>query len=687
MAVPLALRAAAELERRRRQAEVMSQMNGDDLRIPDEMSFREWCERLAERGMKVDGKPFRLDNRAALLPIYEAIPSTREEAAGRILIIQKATQLGLTILETLASIYMAVKWGPVTVSMFMPSQSVAIHKSEHRFMRIVRSAPDLYRLLTTGRGVDGKEEVVGEGNVLTRRVRESLVLFLWTTGKVTTESIPADIVTLDEVQEMTLDQIDKVMARTGDSDIAFVLLLSTANMPDLDINFWYQQGDQRVWNTECSICGALSDLSDPAGIFPGKSIGYNNGDVPGVPLHEYYWRCPECSGPIEDPQRGRYIATNPAAPANAWSFLLPRTISPRLTPRAMFEAWGRAKTGDQKKSFYNRTLARPYIDADQLPVTMAHCDAAVAEGARMGVRWKSSGRDTYMGIDQMGGFNAVIIKERLPDGRQAVIHVEAVFDNAPFVRCAELMDTYNVAVCVVEQLPNVNDARRFANRFPGRVFLAGYADLRDDAMTWGDDLSQSDRKTADEDRTRYTVTLNQYKCMQTSLYRIRGTLIEGRQVPMCLFPDPNALEQDVLDNGNRKRIPILRDWVFVHFTKTALVVEQDEEQRKARAKVVKIGIDPHYSFANMLCDIAWARSHGNSFMILPNTPAAAAAAAQEGPQQPGAKLPDAVVAAMEELAVEGTCGRCVSFKEGACLERGFSTGAATPACMLYIPRS
>ena len=687
MAVPLALRAAAELERRRRQAEVMSQMNGDDLRIPDEMSFREWCERLAERGMKVDGKPFRLDNRAALLPIYEAIPSTREEAAGRILIIQKATQLGLTILETLASIYMAVKWGPVTVSMFMPSQSVAIHKSEHRFMRIVRSAPDLYRLLTTGRGVDGKEEVVGEGNVLTRRVRESLVLFLWTTGKVTTESIPADIVTLDEVQEMTLDQIDKVMARTGDSDIAFVLLLSTANMPDLDINFWYQQGDQRVWNTECSICGALSDLSDPAGIFPGKSIGYNNGDVPGVPLHEYYWRCPECSGPIEDPQRGRYIATNPAAPANAWSFLLPRTISPRLTPRAMFEAWGRAKTGDQKKSFYNRTLARPYIDADQLPVTMAHCDAAVAEGARMGVRWKSSGRDTYMGIDQMGGFNAVIIKERLPDGRQAVIHVEAVFDNAPFVRCAELMDTYNVAVCVVEQLPNVNDARRFANRFPGRVFLAGYADLRDDAMTWGDDLSQSDRKTADEDRTRYTVTLNQYKCMQTSLYRIRGTLIEGRQVPMCLFPDPNALEQDVLDNGNHKRIPILRDWVFVHFTKTALVVEQDEEQRKARAKVVKIGIDPHYSFANMLCDIAWARSHGNSFMILPNTPAAAAAAAQEGPQQPGAKLPDAVVAAMEELAVEGTCGRCVSFKEGACLERGFSTGAATPACMLYIPRS
>jgi len=70
-------------------------------------------------------------------------------------------------------------------------------------------------------------------------------------------------------------------------------------------------------------------------------------------------------------------------------------------------------------------------------------------------------------------------------------------------------------------------------------------------------------------------------------------------------------------------------------------------------------------------------------LFYPDTPAAAAAAAQEGPKQPGAELPDAVIAAMEELAVGGTCGRCVSFK-GGCLERGSSMGAARPACMLHI---
>ena len=53
------------------------------------------------------------------------------------------------------------------------------------------------------------------------------------------------------------------------------------------------------------------------------------------------------------------------------------------------------------------------------------------------------------------------------------------------------MRTFGVIVCAVEQLPNVNDARRFANQFPGKVFLAGYADLRDDIMVRGDNMTTS----------------------------------------------------------------------------------------------------------------------------------------------------------------------------------------------------
>jgi len=684
-----AVKAAAVLEARRRQKlriEAAGLMNS----IPEDMTFRQWCEKLARGtkpdgsdGMKVDGKPFRLDNRPALVPVYDAIPTTKDEAFRKILVIQKATQLGLTVWEVLANIYMAIKWGPVTIGMFMPDQATASYKSEHRFMRIVRSVPEIYQAMTSAvRG--GEKKTVGEGNVLTRTLGESIFLFLWTSGRVSTESRPMDVVTLDEVQEMDLAEIDKVRARTGDSDVAYTLLLSTANMPDLDINFWYLMGTQEVWHTECPSCHAQSDLTEPAGIFPGKSIRYNTGQFPGAPMNEYVWTCPECGGYIADPQIGSYKVLKPGAPYR--SLMLPRTISPRMTPREMIESYGRAKTGDQKKSFYNRTLARPYIDADQLPVTMAHCLAAVEAGRLAGVVWQSSGVGCYMGIDQMGGFNAVVIKKRMPDGRQAVVHVEAVFANptpgnpnaSPFDRCTVLMGLYGVVVCVIEQLPNVNDARRFANRHPGKVFLAGYSDLKDDQMVWGDTLSRSDIKTSEDDRSRYSVNLNQYKCMQTALYRVRDAF--------CLFPPPEELEQDVLEDGVRKRIVLLRDWVFYHFTKTALIVEDHPETRKLVAKVKKVGIDPHYSYANMLCDVAWARQHGTSSFILPPT--------KEVPMSDGSAIstvPALLQGVMETILSTqpslDVCGRCISFDKDRsyCAENNFSVQAKDPGCVMFIP--
>lgn len=647
--------------------------------IPDEWSFVDWVEELRRRGLKVDRKPFSLDDRPALRPIYEAIPRTEAEAKDRGLVVMKATQLGLTVWEVLADLYLALKFGPVNIGMFLPDQSTASFKSEHRFMPIVRSHPDLYARLINRMELDGSKKKVGEGNVLTRQFGESLLLFLWTSGRVTTESRPMDIVSLDEVQEMTLDAIDKVRARMGDSRIRFTLMLSTANQPELDIHHWYLQGTQEVWHTRCHACGTESDLSDPAGIFPAKSTAWNSGQVKGAPKGEFVWTCPACGGWIPNPQIGRYIAQRPEALAKTGirSFLLPRTISPRITAREMVTDFARAKTGNQRKSFYNRTLARPYIDADQLPVTLGHLQEAARRGMELGLTWLPTARGTYMGIDQMGGWNAVIIKGRLADGRQRVVHVEAVFATDPFERCSELMDLYGVKTCVVEQLPNVNDARRFANRHLGRVFLAGYAELRDDMLVWGDDLSRSDRRTAAEDRSRYTVTISQYKAMQRTLFLLRDA--------DCLWPDPMALEQTVPVDGADRRLPIVRDWCWDHYTKTALVVEHDEETRKPKAKVRKVGLDPHFSFATMLCDIAWSRDGGATTMLGGELTGPPPALEQPGAgrllNEPG--LPEGLKAIMAE-APAGTCGACSAFRDGNCTARGFRVAATDPGCPFYV---
>jgi hypothetical protein len=157
------------------------------------------------------------------------------------------------------------------------------------------------------------------------------------------------------------------------------------------------------------------------------------------------------------------------------------------------------------------------------------------------VTWKSVARkDCFMGIDQMGNFNVVVIKERLPDGRQACIHVEEVYSADPFARCDELMELYGVFACAVEINPNYNDAKRFANRHPGKVFICNSFGAIDEGMvTWGDAprLNVTERRTSEEERDRYTFKMDQYKCMQVSLARFTAA------EPVCLFPDPQGLVQ------------------------------------------------------------------------------------------------------------------------------------------------
>jgi hypothetical protein len=638
--------------------------------IPQEQSFLQWCETLAADGMRVDGIPFDLSDRPSLKPLYEAIPTARGDGTRRTLVLMKASQMGATVWEMLANIYMALKWQPVVIGLFLPDQATAGDKSERRFMRILRSVPEAYRQMTTRTAPDGKVARVGEGNVLTRIMGESAFLFLWTTGRITTESRPMDVESLDEVQEMTLEQIDKVYERMSASRVRFRLMLSTANVPDSDIDFWYKQGTRQAWHTQCPTCRAETDLAQH---WPGCCL-YNDGQIADAPLHDWCYVCPACGGWLADTQRGRFIAANPGATID--SYHVSQIVSPTITPRDMAEAWNRAVTGDQRKTFYNRKLGLPYVDREQLPVTMADCLACVAEGMALGLQWDLDGRDTYMGVDQMGGFNAVIIKRRLADGRQAVVHCEAVFDNDPFARCSQLMRQYGVTLCVVEQLPNVNDARRFANEHSGRVYLAGYSgDPKADMLVWGDQITRSDRKTAEQDRTRYTVNLQQYKAMQASLFRIRNR--------HCLFPDPALLEQEVLERGERKRINLVSDWVFVHFTKTALVVEQDEETRTPKPKVVKIGLDPHFSFANMLCDVGWARNHGMSSFILPEVPKLETPLATRMERaMPG--LPKPVLAMVDEHRY-GTCGGCENYDRPGrrCALRQLSVQADMISCSLF----
>lgn len=623
---------------------------------PDE-TFLQWCERLASDGLKVDGAPFRLDNRPTMRWVYSLIPSTIEEAFGKQLVLMKCAQVGFTVMEMLVTVYLALKFMPCKIGMYLPNRSLAGIKSSERFMPLVRTVPAAYRLMMEE--VRGARKG-GEGNILVRNMGESRFHFLWTSGKAMTESMPMDVVSFDEVQEMSLAEMEKTIERMSASRIRYTLMGSTANWPDKDIHFFYKKGTQHQFWTRCPECGEHQILDDH---FPDcvKFVG-----------DDYHYVCHKCGGVIEDSQIGEWRPANPSA--RAISVHYPQFLSPTVSPREMIEAYFNA---DDMKNFFNRKRGKPYLDPTQVPVNLEMLNECAQLGMSMGVVWKQRATGTYMGIDQMGAFNVVLIAERLASGHMALIHAEEIYSKDPFARCDTLMTQYGVAVCVVETLPNYNDAKRFAARHPGKVFLAGYAEIKDDMLRWGDAVPNvMDRKTSEEDRDRYTVTLDQYKCMQVAMKRIQNRA--------CVFPDPAGLVQEVSEKGVRNMLALLKDRVFVHFTRTALVADMDDEERKFRRRVVKVGIDPHFSYAFMLMNVAWARSHGHGLFLNPMAASSGESEAKTQIEQAMPGLPGGVVGMLR--AQHDVCGSCSSFEDGACSERGFTVGARDPACSVFSLR-
>lgn len=650
--------------------------------IPDGMTFREWCEDLGRKGMTVDGKPFTLGDRPAMAWIYDQIPSTREEAYRYVLVLMKCAQVGFTVMEMLATIYLGIKFGPCIVGMFLPDMNLAGLKSSERFMPIVRSVPVVHALMTQD-AADGSGRKNGEGNVNRRRIDKALFIFSWTSGRATTESIPMDILSFDEVQEMTLEQIEKTYERVSASQVRFMLMGSTANWPDADIDFWYKKGTKHQFHTKCPTCGTAKPLDD---YFPECIRWDKDREI-------YRYVCPNGHW-LEDTQHGEWVAEFPERDRGPEvdvplkerrlrirSIHFPQYLSPTISADEIITAYN---TASDMKNFFNRKRGKPYVDPSQVPVTLEHLARCVEAGKALGVEWKTRARGTFMGIDQMGNFNVHVIKERLPDGRQAVVHVEETYSADPFGRSSELMEQFGVSVCVVEINPNYNDAKKFANRHRGRVFICdSFGALKEDMIAWGDGpkLDASDRRTDEEARDRYTLRMDQYKCMQVSMARFTA------KDPACVFPDPQGLAQDVIEKGKMQTMAVLPR-AFHHFTKTALVAEKDEETNQYRRRVVKVGIDPHFSYANMLCDVAWARSHGTATFIIPQGGSQVAEMRNKSESMGMHGLPASVASMMEELP-SGVCGRCSAFnpETGMCEERQLAVSARDVACVLFVPRS
>jgi hypothetical protein len=323
---------------------------------------------------------------------------------------------------------------------------------------------------------------------------------------------------------------------------------------------------------------------------------------------EVYLRCPKCKYEIKNPQNGRYESHNPGADYN--SYHVSQLVSQFITPKEIWDFWKRTTN---RAEFYNAKLGLPYVDAENMGITMDQLKAAVNQD----LSWAEANKPETkcaMGVDQGAGYLYVTVSD-MKEGKKRVRHLEIIEQHnpdyrdadgaivSPFNRLAELMKEYNVGLAVVDYMPNTNDALQFARQFPGRVFLAHYSRDAKEVVQWNDRkrYKETIRKAGPFLKFKHTAQIGRF----ASLDYMFGELKSGAYV----IPDPERLRQMAYDEKTNQLVPMApANRLFDHLTRLVKNwQETNEETGDGKWRWVYAGGDPHFAHALNYSNVALER--------------------------------------------------------------------------------
>lgn len=648
----------------------------DDLPV----TLSEFSERFP---VKVDGQPLDLTEHSYLKPIYDATRFDRGKDCTMVLM--TGAQVGKTIWLISSMIKAAAQFWGDNFGYFLPDQGMSDIFSSKRWLPIMRSHPLFASVSGVGVGSSKRDED-------RKRVRpfgDSTIYFWYMGGKTSTESLPMRGVFFDEVRRMHHADIQRAEERMSHCSYPLNMKISTAKFPDADVHYYFKRTDQRFFHTKCRCK-------------EGIVLAENWPNCVGVRgTEDYFYRCPKCDMEITQPQVGEFVARYPER--KAIGFHVPQMLSPVMTPARLFQKYDSSL---DRQEFYNSGLGMPYVDPTSIMVPLDVAMACVQEG----LQWAYNGINCFMGVDQRGGENHVVIGDiDVATKKIRLRHLQIIQGEgkAVFADLYPLMERYDVDCCVIDALPSYNEAVAFGKRFKRRVFLAYYSENQN-MIRWSDRDNElaALRKANKDSKYEYHVMLDRYKSLEWSLSK----WVDRR----IICPEPKALTQRVRTHGvDRISYICLGDpetheqGLFYHLRSAAKrkieVFTADSEKRERvetgafRMVFENIGIDPHFMHAaNYMC-VAASRRIGGGEIYSGSKPVNTG---EETPAEILERRPDITVTQAGDVAqvkksfshlvnlnqVEGTCGTCMHFNDEKnwCKERDFNTQASFPSCHTYI---
>ncbi len=277
------------------------------------------------------------------------------------------------------------------------------------------------------------------------------------------------------------------LVKKEDVGIPTLVALGTESGTYIANGLLSHNSDQRYWLLKCPKCNEYTCMEDT---FP-ECIAEWNGKT--VRL------CQSCRDAELNPSVGQWVAKRPAI-TEIRGRHYSQLFSWFVTPQEVLDEF---RTTNHMKHFQNLTIGVPYVEAENR-LTIQQVLALCSDDGIV----SSDDGPCSMGVDQMSKSLHVTIGKRVPNKAGKMVHIGIYKDWSDL---DNLMKNFNVNRCVVDAMPELRNARSFAEKFKGRVFLNFYREHQRGSYKW--------------DEENMTVMCNRTESLDASHYEMQEGII------------------------------------------------------------------------------------------------------------------------------------------------------------------
>lgn len=382
----------------------------------------------------------------------------------------KGAQLGVTEVAINRALYTIDKLKR-DVMYVLPTTKNASKFSKGRFGPALALSPYLKAMFTDTNSIDLKQ------------AGTNCLYISGSRGDSNLKSVPVSELILDEVDEMDQKAIWLALTRLDGHIEKHVWGISTPTVHNHGIHKLFKTSTQEEFVFACPGCKRKIHLRWPDNV---EIVGESTTDPR---CEESFLKCDLCGKRLEHRakpdwlKRAKWVAMNPNGNPDHRGFHISQLYSFTKTPGELVVCYFRG-FGDElaSKEFHNSQLGLPFV-SDGAQVTDEMIEHSIRNHTKNDDRPVVGGeRIITLGVD-VGDWSYYEVCEWQIDeygvdlnaSAHAKVLAEGKFWREQFdSELNRLMREWQVLTCVIDADPWILEARRFARRFPGHIYLCRY---------------------------------------------------------------------------------------------------------------------------------------------------------------------------------------------------------------------